>query len=171
MTDIGAVFDAWAAAYPEEAAYRLAWAERCDGAELSAIRARCASGEAAANLEALYAQRRRAEAARAAEQLRAIESVRDGRDPADVLSRASLYLAHAEGGTSGSGRNPQAWSVVLRVTRGFALSEGQAFDLLASEYAPRCKPALPRIELAGMVRRAIRGTRPPWGYLLERKSA
>jgi hypothetical protein len=57
---------------------------------------------------------------------------------------------------------------VLRVVRGFALDEGAALALLESEYAGRCKPALPRRELAGMVRRATRAGHPPWGYLLER---
>lgn len=100
--------------------------------------------------------------------LEAIKVARGDMPANDVLERASRYLEHAEGGHSGEGRNPKAWSVTLRVVRGFGLAEGEAFDLLRREYAPRCRPTLPDRELRGMVRRAIHAPAPPWGYLLER---
>jgi hypothetical protein len=102
-------------------------------------------------------------AAREAEDLRRARGDHPG---AEAVDRASRYLAQAEGGVSGDGRNPQAWRVVLVIVRGFALSEEEAVALLASEYAPRCQPRLGARELRGMVRRATRASRPPWGALL-----
>ena len=147
------------------------WAERCDRADLAALQQRCATGEALANVAALEVQaesRRRIEYTR---QLAAIEGVRGGRAPGDALHRAAAYVAAAPGGEHGAQRNPTAWGVVLRTVRGFALVEAEALELLAADYAPRCRPALPRRELVGMVRRAVRAGRPPWGYLLDRGAA
>jgi hypothetical protein len=99
----------------------------------------------------------------------ALERARAEHRPGDAFARASAYIAASPGGVSGDQRNPTAFGVVLRVVRGFALDEHVALDLLASEYAPRCKPSLARRELAGMVRRATRSHSPEWGYLLHRE--
>jgi hypothetical protein len=110
-------------------------------------------------------QRCRAEMAEREREAR--ERVRHIRGAGDVRGRASAYLARVDGGESGQGRNPTAWRVVLLVVRGFALEEEEAVALLAAEYAPRCQPRLPTRELRGMVRRALRASKPPWGALLE----
>lgn len=123
--------------------------------------------EAAARKAALEAERRRLALAA---QLDRINEQRGPGSGATPLERATAYLLRAEGGVLGDGRNPKAWGVVQRVVRGFALEEDVAFALLSSDYAPRCKPDLPGRVLAGMIRRAIRSSRPPWGYLLVREN-
>lgn len=106
------------------------------------------------------------------ERIEAMLRARSGRGGlGDPLARASAYLLACPAGVSGQERNPTAWGVVLRTTRGFALAESTALVLLDSEYAPRCKPKLSQYELRGMVRRALRHPRPAWGYLLERSAA
>jgi hypothetical protein len=115
----------------------------------------------------LWERRKRAEERARVE--RELERVRASHSTSDPIGRASKYLALCESGVSGQGRNPTAFNVVVRVVRGFALSEHEALSLLGGEYAPRCQPRLPYAELRGMVRRARRATSPPWGYLLERK--
>jgi hypothetical protein len=89
----------------------------------------------------------------------------------NAVARASAYLSQCPSGVRGEQRNPTAWNVVLRVTRGFALDEQMSIALLTAEYAGRCKPSLHKRELAGMVRRAGRASAPPWGYLLARRAA
>lgn len=103
---------------------------------------------------------------RQADALAASKVARAARQETDAIAAASRYLAKVPGGDSGQGRNPQAWAAVLHTVRGFALDEAEAVDLLAAEYSPRCAPPLPRSELRGMVRRAIRASKPPWGGLL-----
>lgn len=167
-------FYAWEERHPDVArrlrAWDRAWGARMDRDALALLRRRCASGEAEADAAVLREAERRKEARRAAEQARAIREARS-RQPSgarDPFARASAYLDRCEGGTSGSGRNPKAWQTVRAVVRGFGLTEGEAERLLASDYAPRCKPRLPLSELRGMIRRAARASSPPWGYLLER---
>lgn len=149
------------------------WLARLDLADLARLRRPSALRNVAA-LDALTAraeeQRLAAQRQALAAQLARIEAQQGRPAPGlrSPLERARAYLARAPGGISGDSRNPKAWSVVLLVTRGFALDEGTAIELLFADYGPRCKPALPRRELAGMVRRALRASRPPWGCLLVR---
>lgn len=108
----------------------------------------------------------REERARIEESMRKVRGEHRG---TDRVARASRYLASIPGGNSGEGRNPVAWGAVLRTVRGFALSEGEACALFEQEYAPRCRPRLPSVELRGMVRRALRATRPEWGAKLQER--
>jgi hypothetical protein len=167
-------FYAWEERHPEEAR-RLreaerAWLDRLDAADLERLRRRNLNGASAREAAVMEKAERMRETARAAEQERAIREARS-RQPSgarDPFARASAYLDRCEGGTSGAGRNPKAWQTVRAIVRGFGLTEGEAERLLSSDYAPRCKPRLPRAELLGMIRRAARASSPPWGYLLER---
>jgi hypothetical protein len=166
---IGDAFDAWAAAHPEEAAFRLAWPARCDAAAAVRFRQREAAGESMRDLAVLDEMRARAERDRHAAELARIAAERarlvgKQTDAGDVTARASSYLA-AMGAESGG-----AWKAALALVRGFALDEGAALGLLATEYAPRYHRALPRAELIGMVRRASRATRTGYGWLLEERT-
>jgi hypothetical protein len=147
-----------------ELAFRDAWPARCDRAALARLRRRCATGEALADLATLDAIQARRDAARLYAQLAAIEAQQASRgDVGDVMARASRYLAMLDVGPG------DAWRAALHMVRGFGLGEA-AMSLLASEYAPRYHRKLHHNELAGMVRRAMRASKPPWGCHLAKGS-
>lgn len=87
---------------------------------------------------------------------------------ADVLRRASAYLARVPGAISGSGGHDQTWAAALAVVRGFGLSEDDAYGLLASEYNPRCVPPWGEKELRHKVASAHRDATVPEGYLRDK---
>jgi len=58
----------------------------------------------------------------------------------DVLRRASAYLATCDPAVQGCGGHDKLLRAADFMVRGFALSEAQAFDLLAHEFNPRCDP-------------------------------
>lgn len=58
----------------------------------------------------------------------------------DVLRRASLYLAECDPAVQGCGGHDKLFWAAATMTWGCELSEGQAYDLLAREYNPRCVP-------------------------------
>jgi len=58
----------------------------------------------------------------------------------DILRRASAYLAVCDPAIQGAGgHNKLLWAAVALV-HGFKLSDSQAFELLRTEYNPRCDP-------------------------------
>jgi hypothetical protein len=59
----------------------------------------------------------------------------------------------------------QAWKAALCVVRGFALSESDAYALLAAEYNPRCTPPWSEKELRHKVKHASQSASVTWGYL------
>jgi hypothetical protein len=81
--------------------------------------------------------------------------------------RASAYLARIPGATSGEGGHGQTWKAALAIVRGFRLSEGEAFDLLWSEYNPRCSPAWSEREVRHKITEALNNAAVPFGYLLD----
>jgi hypothetical protein len=108
-------------------------------------------------------EQRRAEAARRAaveEELRA--RLASGGRSGDVLDRAARYLAKLDTGPGA------LWTAALATVRGFGLDGDVAMGLLEREYVPRYHRKVPRQELLGVVKRAARADRTPWGWLLTR---
>lgn len=61
----------------------------------------------------------------------------------DVEARARAYLAGIPGGVQGQkGSNPTLWAARV-LAYGFDLGEHRAFEILASDYNPRCAPPWP----------------------------
>lgn len=145
-----------------------AWTRELEAEALRDLRARLRSGAAFRDLAIVEAVQRRQEAERLRRQVETIarQQGAPSRGPGR-LERAASYCARAEARPVGAERNPTAWRAVLLVVRGFALTEEEALDLLGREYAPRCSPPLTRADLRGMVRRALRAAKPPWGCKLE----
>jgi putative DNA primase/helicase len=84
----------------------------------------------------------------------------------DRLKRASAYLAKKDPAISGSGGHRTAWSAALSVTVGFDLSEDEAYNLLVTEYNPRCDPPWSEKELRHKVSSAAKNSQKPRGWLL-----
>ena len=59
---------------------------------------------------------------------------------ADILKRASLYLAQCDPAIQGCGGHDKLLWAAVALVHGFLLSDGQALDLLMREYNPRCVP-------------------------------
>lgn len=168
---IGAAFDAWAAAHPRAAAWRLAWPERCDRAAMGSWLALPVAERARRNAESEQywreydARREQEAAARRKAELSRIEAERarlrgEGRDTGDPERRASAFLAAFQDvGANG------LWLAALHAVRGFALGEA-AIGPLELEYLPRYHRKVPRGELVAVVRRALRSGRMEWGCKL-----
>ena len=62
------------------------------------------------------------------------------RDRDDIMRRASLYLAQMPEAIQGNGGHSSLYAAATALVHGFEMSESQAFNLLASEYNPRCSP-------------------------------
>ena len=89
-----------------------------------------------------------------------------------VIERARRYLARKEPSIAGSGGDQALWNAAIALTRGFGLSEAEAFTLLAVDFNPRCQPPWPTATLARKVHQAARADRVGEGYLLtERRNA
>ena len=58
----------------------------------------------------------------------------------DAQRRASLYLAQCDPAVQGQGGHDKLLWAAVAMVHGFLLSDSQAFDLLSSEYNPRCVP-------------------------------
>lgn len=58
----------------------------------------------------------------------------------DILRRASLYLAECDPAVQGCGGHDKLLWAAVAMVHGLGLSDGQAYDLLAREYNPRCVP-------------------------------
>jgi replicative DNA helicase len=85
----------------------------------------------------------------------------------DALKRASAYIAKMPEAISGSGGHQALWDVALVLTKGFSLSEQDAFDLVNQEYNPRCSPPWSEKEVRHKIESAARKGKVPQGYLLD----
>jgi hypothetical protein len=81
------------------------------------------------------------------------------------VKRAEAYLARIPGGVSGAGGHDQTWTASLAVVRGFDLTEGEAYPLLA-DYNRRCDPPWSERELRHKITDALNNARLERGYLL-----
>lgn len=86
------------------------------------------------------------------------------RDP-DIVQRARRYLAFVPPAISGQHGDVHTFRVCCRLTRGFALNQEQALEVL-SEWNRRCEPPWTTAELLDKLRRAARYGREPVGGLL-----
>lgn len=85
----------------------------------------------------------------------------------NVEERARRYLARMDPAISGSGGHAATWAAALAL-HGFGLDEGQIFDMLRSEYNPRCQPPWSDRELRHKARQASQRSNAPSGFILER---
>lgn len=83
------------------------------------------------------------------------------------IERARAYLAKMPGAVSGHGGHNATFAAACVLVRGFALPEEEAFDILATDYNPRCEPPWTEWELRHKVRSAIEVGGSPIGYLLD----
>lgn len=91
---------------------------------------------------------------------------------AEVLTRASAYLASMPPAISGSGGHQATIRAAVALVRGFDLAAEEALEVLLRDYNPRCRPPWSRAALLHKVRSAARADRVGRGYLLtERKGA
>lgn len=88
---------------------------------------------------------------------------------ATVLERARRYLAKKDPAITGSGGHRALWHAAAALTRGFGLSETDAFALLAEDFNPRCQPPWAPSELARKVRETAKAEHMGLGYLLEER--
>ncbi len=82
------------------------------------------------------------------------------------LERARSYLARIPGALSGQGGHDQTWAAALSVVVGFDLPEEIGFQLLLSDYNPKCEPPWSEGELRHKVNDAATRATLPRGYLL-----
>ena len=83
------------------------------------------------------------------------------------LQRARAYLAKMPPAISGHGGHNATFAAARALVRGFALSEDDAYDILESDYNPRCEPPWSAWELRHKVRSAMESSTMPIGHLLE----
>ncbi len=81
-------------------------------------------------------------------------------------ARASAFVARCRPAISGQGGHNQAFGTIIHAVRGFALDEETAFELIASEYNPRCEPPWSDDELRHKIRDALAQDEPPLGAYL-----
>jgi hypothetical protein len=84
-----------------------------------------------------------------------------------ALERARKYLARMPPAISGQGGHDALWAAAQTLVRGFNLSEGEAYDLLASDYNQRCEPPWEEKDLRHKIADAIAKSSLPWSYLLD----
>lgn len=89
----------------------------------------------------------------------------------DRLERARRYARSIPGAIEGSGGDNHTWLAAIRIARGFALSEREAYDVMATEFNPRCQPPWSEKALLRHVKRALEIGDLPKGALLERKAS
>ena len=84
----------------------------------------------------------------------------------DVFTRARRYLLGVPPAIAGQHGDLQTFRMCCRLVRGFALSDGDALQLLM-DWNTRCQPPWSERELIAKLRRARRYGREPIGGLLE----
>jgi|GEM_PF-3341438 len=78
------------------------------------------------------------------------QKIIDGRDVSfetPLTERAAKYLSKMEHSVSGSRGHDACWKAACVLVQGFALSDQQAFNLLISDFNPRCQPEWSEKEL------------------------
>lgn len=83
-----------------------------------------------------------------------------------MIVRASRYLATMDAAIQGQGGSVACLKAALAMIKGFGLSKGATFDLLANEYNHRCVPPWSEAELLHKINSAAESTELPEGYLL-----
>lgn len=87
---------------------------------------------------------------------------------APVEDRARAFLRTISPAVSGDHGHTVTFLAAAALVRGFSLSEQTAFDLLSSDFNPRCVPPWSDLELRRKVREAARSSRMDQGYFLRR---
>jgi|SRR5581483_4897869 len=87
----------------------------------------------------------------------------------DVVARARRYLLGVPPAIAGQHGDLQTFRVCCRLVRGFALTDGDALQVLM-DWNARCQPPWAERELIDKLRRARRYGREPIGGLLEAQS-
>ena len=83
----------------------------------------------------------------------------DGVDvPAEtpVMERAAKYIAKMEAAISGQSGHNACFKVACALVQGFAMTTGEAFALMATDYNPRCEPPWSERELRHKVESAAK---------------
>lgn len=78
------------------------------------------------------------------------------------LDSARRYLAKLPPAISGLGGHRATWLAALVLVRGFALAEDDAFNLLVSDFNPRCEPPWSEKELRHKVTSAFHDGTAEW---------
>jgi len=84
------------------------------------------------------------------------------------LEKARRYVDRVPAAVSGEGGHSVTYSVAVALTRGFVLSEDDAYDAL-SRYNDRCLPRWSERDLKYKLRSAVTNSKKPWGYKLGHK--
>lgn len=87
-------------------------------------------------------------------------------DASQAEQRASRYIARMPEALAGSHGHDATWQVACALACGFDLGEETTFQLLWTEYNPRCQPAWSEKELRHKAKHARQNTRLERGYLL-----
>lgn len=87
-------------------------------------------------------------------------------DSGDKLKRARAYLAKLPAAISGLQGHNTTWNAAAHMLIGFDLSESDAYDLIASDYNPRCDPPWTERELKHKVSSVAQRCNRERGYLL-----
>jgi hypothetical protein len=87
----------------------------------------------------------------------------------DKIARARAYLAEIDGAVSGSGGHDVTFRAACSLVLGFDLTTEQAFQLLATEYNPKCQPPWSEKELRHKVESANKQDGPRGGLLVDRQ--
>lgn len=86
-------------------------------------------------------------------------------DQSKVIDRAVKYISRMPESIAGARGHDACWNVALALSCGFDLDEDTVFNLLATEYNPRCSPAWSEKELTHKARQAA-NAKSERGYLL-----
>jgi hypothetical protein len=88
-----------------------------------------------------------------------------------AIQRGKNYLAKMPPAVSGHGGHNATFAAACVLVRGFALSEEDAYDILVSDFNPRCEPPWAEWELRHKIRSAMDCATTPLGYLLDAKES
>lgn len=83
------------------------------------------------------------------------------------IKRASAYLARCAAAVSGDSGHSVTFNAVAHVMFGFDLDANTTYDLIASEYNPRCDPPWSERELKHKIDSAAKTCKRTRGYLLD----
>ena len=87
------------------------------------------------------------------------------------VRRASKYLAKCAPGVAGSHGHTATFNAVAHVMIGFDLDADTAYNLIASEFNPRCDPPWSERELRHKIESVAKTCARPRGYLLDAQRA